>query len=111
MDARIKARFPEFPPMVGSAATATFRSASPAGNEAYAGIEDQATEFDSLAGPPVVVFHDLDDPPASATFRASASMPARIDFDEPQRPITPGQAVVCYDPDLAQSVPAGGWIN
>ncbi len=32
---------------------------------------------------------------------------ARIDFDEPQRAITPGQAAVAYDGDL---VLGGGWI-
>ncbi len=68
MGARIKACYPEFPPMVGFAATATFRSASPAENSAYASIEDQVAEFGALASPPVVVFQDLDDPPVAATF-------------------------------------------
>jgi tRNA-specific 2-thiouridylase len=31
----------------------------------------------------------------------------RVTFDEPQRAITPGQAVVFYDGDL---VVGGGWI-
>jgi regulator of RNase E activity RraA len=69
MDSRIQACFPKFPPMVGYAATATFRSAAPprSGN-VYSGLADQAASFAELPGPPVVVFQDLDNPPASATF-------------------------------------------
>ena len=69
MDARIKACFPDMPPMVGFAATATFRSsAPPREGDAYAGTEVQAERFGELCGPPVVVFQDLDDPPIAATF-------------------------------------------
>lgn len=69
MDRRIQACFPKLPPMVGYAATATFRSAFPpkAGN-VYAGLGDQLADFETLPGPPVVVFQDLDSPVASATF-------------------------------------------
>jgi regulator of RNase E activity RraA len=69
MDARIKACFPALPPMVGFVSTATFRSAAPprAGN-VYAGLADQVSGFPNLPGPAVVVFQDLDDPVASATF-------------------------------------------
>ncbi|MCC6418633.1 MAG: RraA family protein [Gemmataceae bacterium] len=69
MDRRIQACYPKLPPMVGYAATATFRSASPprAGN-VYAGLAEQAAAFAELPGPAVVVFQDLDDPPAAATF-------------------------------------------
>jgi regulator of RNase E activity RraA len=69
MDARIRACFPRLPPMVGYAATATFRSAAPprAGN-VYSGIAEQVAAFAELPGPAVVVFQDLDDPVASATF-------------------------------------------
>src|SRR5262245_6631648 len=69
MDSRIQACFPKFPPMVGFAATATFRSAAPprSGN-VYSGLADQAASFAELPGPPVVVFQDLDNPPAAATF-------------------------------------------
>ncbi len=69
MDARIQACFPKLPPMVGYASTATFRSAAPptSGN-VYAGIADQVASFGELSGPPVVVFQDLDNPVASATF-------------------------------------------
>jgi 4-hydroxy-4-methyl-2-oxoglutarate aldolase len=69
MDGRIKACFPKLPPMVGYAATATFRSAAPprAGN-VYSGLNEQVASFAELPGPAVVVFQDLDEPPASATF-------------------------------------------
>src|SRR6478752_2836675 len=69
MDARIQACYPKLPPMVGYASTATFRSASPprAGG-AYAGMDQQVASFAELPGPAVVVFQDLDSPPASATF-------------------------------------------
>ncbi len=66
---RIQACFPKLPPMVGYAATATFRSAAPprSGN-VYAGIGEQVAMFSELPGPAVVVFQDLDDPVAAATF-------------------------------------------
>ena len=42
MDARIKACFPDMPPMVGFAATATFRSAAPPPSSAgYGGMQEQ----------------------------------------------------------------------
>jgi regulator of RNase E activity RraA len=69
MDGRIKANFPEFPPMVGFACTAAFRSdAPPAGGDAYGSIQGQLEQFARLPGPAVVVFQDLDDPPAAAVF-------------------------------------------
>ena len=69
MDGRIRAGFPELPPMVGFAATAAFRSgAPPAGGDAYGSFIDQTETFAELPGPAVVVFEDLDDPPVGATF-------------------------------------------
>jgi 4-hydroxy-4-methyl-2-oxoglutarate aldolase len=69
MDGRIQACFPEMPPIVGFAATATFRaSGPPRAGDAYASTEVQVEQFGELSGPPVVVFQDLDDPPAAATF-------------------------------------------
>jgi regulator of RNase E activity RraA len=69
MDARIKACFPEMPPMVGFAATATFRaSAPPREGDAYASLETQIERFEELCQPPIVVFQDLDDPSVAATF-------------------------------------------
>jgi len=68
MDRRIKACFPELPPMVGFAVTATFRSAAPATGNAYGSLEQQVASFKEVPQPPIVVFQDLDDPPAAATF-------------------------------------------
>ena len=69
MDGRIRANFPELPPMVGFASTAAFRSGSPpAGGDAYGSFTQQAETFARLPGPAVVVFQDLDDPPVGATF-------------------------------------------
>ena len=68
-DSRIRACFPEMPPVVGYAATATFRSAAPPREgDVYTGIDKQVAAFTEIPCPPVVVFQDLDDPPASATF-------------------------------------------
>jgi regulator of RNase E activity RraA len=69
MDARIRCGFPELPPMVGFAATACFRSdAPPEGGDAYGSIQQQLEVFQSLPGPAVVVFEDIDDPPVAAVF-------------------------------------------
>jgi regulator of RNase E activity RraA len=69
MNGRIQANFPEFPPMVGYAATASFRSdAPPMGGDAYGSLQAQLEQFAKLPGPAVVVFQDLDDPPVSAVF-------------------------------------------
>ncbi len=69
MDARIKACFPELPPMVGYAVTATFRAAAPPpAGASYAGLEQQLALIQQLPGPAVVVIQDLDDPPVAAVF-------------------------------------------
>jgi regulator of RNase E activity RraA len=69
MDHRVKCNFPELPPIVGYACTASFRSdAPPAGGDAYGSIGAQLEQFAKLPGPAVVVFQDLDDPPAAAVF-------------------------------------------
>jgi 4-hydroxy-4-methyl-2-oxoglutarate aldolase len=69
LNARIQACYPKLPPMVGYASTATFRAAAPprAGN-VYSDLSEQISAFAELPGPAVVVFQDLDDPPAAATF-------------------------------------------
>lgn len=69
MDSRIRACFPELPPMVGFAVTATFRSASPPKSGfSYSGLEEQLEAIAELGAPAVVVIQDLDDPPAAAVF-------------------------------------------
>lgn len=69
MDGSIKACFPKMPPMVGYALTSTFRSMGPPrGGDVYSGMGDQIDAIPGLPGPPVVVYQDIDDPCASATF-------------------------------------------
>src|SRR5438128_949011 len=69
MDARIQACFPQLPPMVGYAVTATFRAgAKPRSGDVYAGLERQVRQMAELPGPKVIVFQDLDDPVVAATF-------------------------------------------
>ncbi|GAB4465640.1 MAG: RraA family protein [Anaerolineae bacterium] len=69
MDARIQACFPEMPPVVGFASTATFRAgAPPREGDAYASLDNQIERFGELEGPAVLVIQDLDDPPVAATF-------------------------------------------
>jgi regulator of RNase E activity RraA len=69
MNAKIRACYPQLPPMVGFASTATFRSAAaPRSGGAYSGLVEQVASFAELPGPAVVVFQDLDNPVAAATF-------------------------------------------
>src|SRR6266700_7567741 len=69
MDARIRACFPEMPPIVGYAATATMRCAEPRREgDVYGSHDEQVSRFAELPGPPIVVFQDLDDPAVAATF-------------------------------------------
>ena len=69
MDHRIRAAFPDFPPMVGFACTAAFRSDEPPQTgDAYGSLAEQLEQFAELPGPAVVVFQDLDDPAVGATF-------------------------------------------
>lgn len=69
MDGRIRAAFPEMPPMVGYAVTASFRAAArPAAGGGYGSFRDQLELCAAQPGPAVIVFQDLDDPPVAATF-------------------------------------------
>lgn len=69
MDSRIKAAFPELPPMVGYALTSTFRARSaPRSGDVYTSLDQQTAAFAELPGPAIVVFQDLDSPSAAATF-------------------------------------------
>jgi regulator of RNase E activity RraA len=69
MNDTIRACFPKMPPMVGYALTSTFRSmAPPRSGDVYASLGRQVEMFAELPGPPVVVFQDLDQPVAAATF-------------------------------------------
>ncbi len=69
MNGRIRACFPEMPAVVGYASTATIRTAFPrAEGSSYKSLDEQVQAFATLPGPPIVVFQDLDEPPAAATF-------------------------------------------
>ena len=69
MNKTINACFPELPPMVGFASTATFRALSPPRDgDVYSSIDRQLEGLVDVAGPPVIVFQDLDEPSAAATF-------------------------------------------
>jgi regulator of RNase E activity RraA len=69
MDGRIRACFPEMPPIVGYASTATMRTANPRAEGAvYSSLDEQIARFAELPGPAIVVFQDTDDPPVAATF-------------------------------------------
>lgn len=69
MNDSIKSCFPKMPPMVGYALTSTFRSRSaPREGDVYASMSKQVEAFESLPGPPVITFQDLDQPVAAATF-------------------------------------------
>ena len=69
MDARIRACFPEMPPIAGYAATATMRCAFPKREgDVYTALDEQVARFQELPGRPIVVYQDLDDPCVAATF-------------------------------------------
>jgi len=69
MDGRIRACFPEMPPIVGYASTATMRTAyARAEGDVYGSLDEQVARFAELPGPAIVVFQDTDDPPVAATF-------------------------------------------
>jgi tRNA-specific 2-thiouridylase len=50
-------------------------------------------------------------PAQPATMTRLPEQRLRVVFDEPQFAVTPGQAVVCYDPQNNQQVLGGGWIE
>jgi 4-hydroxy-4-methyl-2-oxoglutarate aldolase len=69
MDGRIRACFPEMPPIAGYASTATMRCDAPRREgDVYGSLDQQVARFAELPGTPIVVFQDLDDPPMAATF-------------------------------------------
>jgi regulator of RNase E activity RraA len=67
-NATLKAVYPDLPPAVGYAVTATFRSAYPAVGDAYGGMAQLIEETQSISAPRIVVFQDLDEPAISATY-------------------------------------------
>ena len=49
--------------------------------------------------------------PELATITKLSEGMARVDFDQPQRAITPGQATIFYDVETCEEVIGGGWIT
>jgi 4-hydroxy-4-methyl-2-oxoglutarate aldolase len=69
MNDSIRACFPKMPPMVGYAVTSTFRSmAAPRSGDVYSGMVQQVESFADMPGPAVIVYQDMDEPTAAATF-------------------------------------------
>lgn len=68
MNGTIQADFPDLPPIAGFAATATLRTSVQAAGAEICSVQDQVERFGALSGPPLVVFQDLDEPAAAATF-------------------------------------------
>jgi 4-hydroxy-4-methyl-2-oxoglutarate aldolase len=69
MNTSIRSRFPDLLPMVGFAATVSFRASGlPSKAEGYVSVPSQIQQFETLPGPPVVVVQDLDNQPVGATF-------------------------------------------
>jgi regulator of RNase E activity RraA len=68
-NASLKAVYPDLPPAVGYAVTATFRSAYPAvDRDAYGGMPRLIEQAMSVPAPRIIVFQDLDEPAISATY-------------------------------------------
>jgi regulator of RNase E activity RraA len=68
MDHRIKAVFPDLPPIVGFASTVTCRTGAAPRAGGYTRLAEQVEHFGELSGAPIVIFQDLDSPPQAATF-------------------------------------------
>src|ERR1051325_8753527 len=69
MDGRIRACFPEMPPIAGYASTVTMRCSFPKREgDVYSSLDEQVARFAELPGPAIVVYQDLDDPGVAATF-------------------------------------------
>ncbi|CAN5809096.1 RraA family protein [soil metagenome] len=68
MNERVRAQFPELPPLVGFASPVTVRSLTAADSGDYGWLEDHVRRFDELPEDVVVVQQDLDHPKIAATF-------------------------------------------
>jgi 4-hydroxy-4-methyl-2-oxoglutarate aldolase len=68
VDSTITALFPEMPAVFGFASTATVRASSSAEKGSQASFRSQMEALSKLPAPRIVVFQDLDSPPAAATF-------------------------------------------
>ncbi len=64
----IKAVYPDLPPVVGYAVTATFRSGYPTEKSAYGNIGSIVKTGESVPAPRIVVIQDLDEPSRAAVY-------------------------------------------
>jgi len=65
----IRAVYPDLPPVVGYAVTATFRAGFPAESDAvYSDMPRLIADSESTPEPRIMVFQDLDDPVRAATY-------------------------------------------
>src|ERR1022692_5271156 len=72
LDGRIRACFPEMPPVVGYASTATMRCAFPRREgDVYGSLDEQVARFLELPGAPIIVFQDPHRPPGAAHLRGN----------------------------------------
>jgi regulator of RNase E activity RraA len=68
MDPTIRALFPEMPPIVGFASTATSRASRPASQGTRSTLKQQIEGLERLPRPRIMVFEDVDCPIAAAIF-------------------------------------------
>lgn len=68
MDPTIRALFPEMPPIVGFASTATSRASRAASGRTKATLKEQIEGLERLPSPRIMVFEDVDSPVAAAIF-------------------------------------------
>ena len=68
MRREIQAAFPQLPPMVGFASTATCRTFTGLPERELPAVPDLISRFEELAGPPVIVLQNLDTGGSAANF-------------------------------------------
>ena len=68
MHRQIEAAFPELPPMVGFASTATCRTFAELPDREVPKVPDLISRFEELSGPPVIVLQNLDTNGSAANF-------------------------------------------
>jgi 4-hydroxy-4-methyl-2-oxoglutarate aldolase len=68
MDPTIRALFPDMPPIVGFASTATSRASRAASGRTKANLKEQIEGLERVPSPRIMVFEDVDSPVAAAMF-------------------------------------------
>ena len=68
MDQRVRAGFPQLPPMVGFASTVTVRTFTAPPSRNVPAVPDLISRWGELSGPPVIVMQNLDTHGAAAIF-------------------------------------------